>query len=51
MLPPGINEGSMDQPKPSKSMVIAAAIDHVRKITLERDMMQNENDEIRQSEL
>jgi hypothetical protein len=36
------------QPKPSKSMVIAAATKHIEMVTQERDMLQNENDEIRE---
>jgi hypothetical protein len=39
--------GMTDQPKPSKSMVIAAAIDHnIEMVTQERDMLQKENNEI-----
>jgi hypothetical protein len=34
------------QPKPSKSMVIAAAINHIETVTLERDMLQDENNKI-----
>jgi hypothetical protein len=34
------------QPKLSKSMVIAAAIDHIEMVTQERDMLQKENDVI-----
>jgi hypothetical protein len=34
------------QPKPSKSMVIAAAINHIELVTLERDMLQDENNKI-----
>jgi hypothetical protein len=43
------HDGSgIGQPKPSKSMVIAAAIKHIEMVTQERDMLQNENDEIRE---
>jgi hypothetical protein len=37
------------QPKPSKSMVIAAAINHIELVTLERDMLQDENNKISSS--
>jgi hypothetical protein len=40
------DEDGTSQPKPSKSMVIAAAINHIEMVTLERDMLQNENNEI-----
>ncbi|KAF1923096.1 uncharacterized protein M421DRAFT_426203 [Didymella exigua CBS 183.55] len=36
------------QPKPSKSMVIAAAINYIEMVTQERDMLQNENDAIKE---
>jgi hypothetical protein len=36
------------QPKLSKSMVIAAAIDHIEMVTQERDILQKENNEISQ---
>lgn len=43
------HDGSgIGQPKPSKSMVIAAAIKHIEMVTQERDMLQSENDEIRE---
>jgi hypothetical protein len=43
------HDGSgIGQPKPSKSMVIAAAIKHIEMVTQERDMLQNENSEIRE---
>ncbi|KAF5852423.1 hypothetical protein GGP41_007855 [Bipolaris sorokiniana] len=34
------------QPRPSKSMVIAAAINYIETVTLERDMLQAENNKI-----
>jgi hypothetical protein len=37
------------QPRPSKSMVIAAAINHIEMVTLERDMLQDENNKISSS--
>ncbi|OAK93736.1 hypothetical protein IQ06DRAFT_298899 [Phaeosphaeriaceae sp. SRC1lsM3a] len=37
------------QPKLSKSMVIAAAINHIETVTLERDMLQDENNKISSS--
>lgn len=42
------NGSGIGQPKPSKSMVIAAAIKHIEMVTQQRDMLQNENDEIRE---
>ena len=48
-VPALLQSGDLDgtsQPKPSKSMVIAAAINHIEMVTLERDMLQNENNEI-----
>jgi hypothetical protein len=43
------HEGSgIGQPKPSKSMVIVAAIKHIEMVTQERNMLQSENDEIRE---
>jgi hypothetical protein len=35
------------QPKPSKSMVIAAAINHIETVTQERNILQEENEKIR----
>ena len=37
------------QPRPSKSMVITAAINHIEMVTLERDMLQDENNKINSS--
>lgn len=37
---------STSQPRPSKSMVIAAAINYIETVTLERDMLQAENNKI-----
>jgi hypothetical protein len=37
------------QPKPSKSMVIAAAINHIETVTLERDLLHDENNRISNS--
>jgi hypothetical protein len=37
------------QPRPSKSMVIAAAINHIETVTLERDMLQDEINKISSS--
>lgn len=43
------HEGSsIGQPKPSKSMVIVAAINHIEMITQERNILQEKNDEIRE---
>jgi hypothetical protein len=43
------NGDDISQPKPSKSMVIAAAINHIELVTLERDMLQDENKKISSS--
>jgi hypothetical protein len=41
------HDGSgIGQLKPSKSMVIAAAINHIEMVTQERNMLQSKNDEI-----
>jgi hypothetical protein len=45
LLQSGDGDGT-SQPRPSKSMVIAAAINHIELVTLERDMLQSENTEI-----
>jgi hypothetical protein len=42
------NGSGIGQPKPSKSIVIAAAINHIGMVTQERNMLQSENDEIRE---
>ncbi|KAF2256865.1 hypothetical protein BU26DRAFT_499478 [Trematosphaeria pertusa] len=46
-LPQSEEGGVMGQPKPSKAMVLAGAIDYIKKIEKERDMYREENDRLR----
>lgn len=46
-LPQCEEGGVMGQPKPSKAMVLAGAIDYIKKIERERDLYREENDRLR----
>lgn len=48
-LPQSDEAGAMGQPKPSKAMVLASAIEYIRKIEAERDGLKLENDRLRQT--
>ncbi|KAJ4311025.1 hypothetical protein N0V94_008151 [Neodidymelliopsis sp. IMI 364377] len=49
-LPQSDEAGAMGQPKPSKAMVLASAIEYIRKIEAERDMLKLENERLRQTQ-
>lgn len=46
-LPQSDEAGAMGQPKPSKAMVLASAIEYIRKIETERDVLKAENEKLR----
>ncbi|KAF9698605.1 hypothetical protein EKO04_003388 [Ascochyta lentis] len=46
-LPQSNEAGAMGQPKPSKATVLASAIEYIRKIEAERDMLKVENERLR----
>ncbi|XPS94752.1 hypothetical protein M3J09_004055 [Ascochyta lentis] len=46
-LPQSDEAGAMGQPKPSKATVLASAIEYIRKIEAERDMLKVENERLR----
>lgn len=48
-LPQSDEAGAMGQPKPSKAMVLASAIEYIRKIEAERDALKLENERLRQA--
>lgn len=49
-LPQSDEAGAMGQPKPSKAMVLASAIEYIRKIEAERDALKAENERFRQAQ-
>lgn len=40
--------GAMGQPKPSKAMVLASAIEYIQKLEAERDALKLDNERLRQ---
>ena len=48
-LPQSDEAGAMGQPKPSKAMVLASAIEYIRSIEAERDALRLENERLRQT--
>lgn len=48
-LPQSDEAGAMGQPKPSKAMVLASAIDYIRNLEAERDGLKLDNDRLRQA--
>ncbi|KAJ4985378.1 helix-loop-helix DNA-binding domain-containing protein [Stagonosporopsis vannaccii] len=48
-LPQSDEAGAMGQPKPSKAMVLASAIEYIRKLETERDALRADNDRLRQA--
>ena len=48
-LPQSNEAGAMGQPKPSKAMVLASAIEYIRKLETERDTLKFENERLRQA--
>jgi hypothetical protein len=47
-LPQGNDEVAMSQPKPSKAMILAGAIEYIRKIEKERDELRDEVERLKQ---
>ncbi|KAF2994965.1 hypothetical protein E8E13_003107 [Curvularia kusanoi] len=48
-LPQSDEAGAMGQPKPSKAMVLASAIEYIQKLEEERDALKLDNDRLRQA--
>lgn len=48
-LPQSDEAGAMGQPKPSKAMVLASAIEYIRRLETERDALKVDNDRLRQA--
>ncbi|KAF3048088.1 hypothetical protein E8E12_010185 [Didymella heteroderae] len=48
-LPQSDEAGAMGQPKPSKSMVLASAIEYIRKLEVENSALKADNDRLRQA--
>lgn len=46
-LPQSEDGGAMGQPKPSKTMVLAAAIDYIKKVEKQLDMYKGFNERLR----
>ncbi|KAL5118984.1 hypothetical protein ACEQ8H_003113 [Pleosporales sp. CAS-2024a] len=50
-LSPSQEDAAIDQPKPSKGMILASAIDYIKTIERERDALLVENEQLRQSQI
>lgn len=48
-LPQSDEAGAMGQPKPSKAMVLASAIEYIQKLEAERDTLKLDNERLRQT--
>lgn len=48
-LPQSVEAGAMGQPKPSKAMVLASAIEYIRKLEAENNALKADNDRLRQA--